>query len=163
MRRDEVLGALRRHRPELSSLGVSSLAVFGSVAREEAGPESDVDILVEFDRPVGLFEFVRLQQRLEALLRRRVDLVTPDALRARVRLAHKATANAEATVVFLPLCPPWLMAHRLACGAGASARLQPPLGQPGFGGGLCSARPAVDRVREVAPPVAGVGEVADVL
>ncbi|MBK9713413.1 MAG: nucleotidyltransferase family protein [Kouleothrix sp.] len=73
-------------------MGVSSLAVFGSVAREEAGAESDVDILVEFGQPVGLFEFVRLQQRLEALLGRRVDLVTPDALRPtmRDRILHEA-------------------------------------------------------------------------
>lgn len=85
MRRDQILSVLREHQPELDSLGVSSLALFGSVARDEAGPESDVDILVEFDRPVGLFEFVRLQMRLEVLLGLPVDLVTPDALRQTMR------------------------------------------------------------------------------
>ena len=85
MRRDQILSVLREHRPELDSLGVSSLALFGSVAHDEAGPESDVDILVEFDRPVGLFEFVRLQMRLEVLLGLPVDLVTPDALRQTMR------------------------------------------------------------------------------
>lgn len=92
MRRNEVLAVLHEHRPEIMAMGVSSLAVFGSVAREEAGAESDVDILVEFGQPVGLFEFVRLQQRLEALLGRRVDLVTPDALRPtmRDRILHEA-------------------------------------------------------------------------
>lgn len=85
MRRDQVLSVLREHALEITELGVASLAVFGSVAREEAGTQSDVDILVEFDRPVGLFEFVRVQQRLETLLGRRVDLVTSDALRPSMR------------------------------------------------------------------------------
>jgi len=43
---------------------VRSLELFGSVARGEAGPNSDVDLLVEFDRPVGLFHFFRVQRRL---------------------------------------------------------------------------------------------------
>lgn len=92
MRRNEVLVVLHEHRPEIMAMGVSSLAVFGSVDREEAGAESDVDILVEFGQPVGLFEFVRLQQRLEALLGRRVDLVTPDTLRPTIRdrILHQA-------------------------------------------------------------------------
>jgi predicted nucleotidyltransferase len=44
-------------------LGVRSLDLFGSVARGDAGPGSDVDLLVEFDRPVGLFHFFRVQRR----------------------------------------------------------------------------------------------------
>ena len=62
-----------------------SLSIFGSVARDEAGPDSDIDLLVEFDRPVGLFAFVRTQQYLEQILGSRVDLVTPDALRREFR------------------------------------------------------------------------------
>ncbi len=58
-----------------------SLSVFGSVARDEARPDSDVDLLVEFDRPIGLFAFVALKLYLEQILGQRVDLVTPDALR----------------------------------------------------------------------------------
>lgn len=77
----DVLEILASHRKDLRERGVSSLAVFGSVARGDAGAESDVDLLVEFDRPVGLFSFVRLQRYLEDLLGRSVDLVTPDALR----------------------------------------------------------------------------------
>jgi len=64
---------------------VQSLSIFGSVARDEAGPDSDIDLLVEFDRPVGLFAFVRTQQYLEQILGSRVDLVTPDALRREFR------------------------------------------------------------------------------
>ena len=81
MHRDEILQALSNHQHQFKQLGVASLAVFGSVARDEAEDGSDVDILVEFDQPVGLFEFVRLRLRLEEILGRPVDLVTRDALR----------------------------------------------------------------------------------
>jgi uncharacterized protein len=57
------------------------LAIFGSVARNEANAGSDADILVEFSRPVGLFEFIGVKEFLENLLDRPVDLVTPDAIR----------------------------------------------------------------------------------
>ena len=64
---------------------MQSLSIFGSVARDEAGPDSDIDLLVEFDRPVGLFAFVRTKKYLEQILGSRVDLVTPDALRREFR------------------------------------------------------------------------------
>jgi predicted nucleotidyltransferase len=64
-----------------------TLSVFGSVARGEARPESDVDLLVEFSAPVGLFEFVRLRRFLEEILGARVDLVTPDALKPQLKQA----------------------------------------------------------------------------
>lgn len=79
------LKILKKNSPELAHLGVKSLALFGSTARNEAASASDVDILVEFDRPVGLFEFVRLKMLLEELLDRKVDLVTPDALHPALR------------------------------------------------------------------------------
>ncbi len=85
MRRDEALQILKSHKQELTKFDVKSLAIFGSVARDEAGPESDVDILVEFAKPIGLFEFVRLKTYLEELLQRKVDMVTPDALKDRLR------------------------------------------------------------------------------
>lgn len=85
MRLDRVLRILRNHREELASFGVNSLFVFGSVARNEAGPDSDIDILVEFSVPVGLFQFFRLQQFLEDVLGRKVDLTTLDGLRESMR------------------------------------------------------------------------------
>lgn len=85
MRRDEALRILAEHREEIEAFGVSRVAVFGSVARDEAGPESDVDVLVEFDRPVGLFEFVELKNRLEELLGRSVDLFTEGGLKRQLR------------------------------------------------------------------------------
>ena len=77
----QVQDLLLAHVETLTEMGVQSLAVFGSVAQNVSRPDSDVDLLVEFSRPVGLFEFVRLKGELEEILGRRVDLVTPDALR----------------------------------------------------------------------------------
>jgi predicted nucleotidyltransferase len=85
MRRDDVLAILAAHKDELARFHVKSLALFGSVARDEAGPESDVDVLVEFDPPVGLFGFVRLQLFLEALFGHPVDLVERAAVRPAIR------------------------------------------------------------------------------
>jgi predicted nucleotidyltransferase len=85
MRRAEALRIIADHDAELRSLGVRSLAIFGSVARDQAGPASDVDLLVEFDRPVGYFHVFDVQDRLEALLGCRVDLVTRGGLRPEIR------------------------------------------------------------------------------
>ena len=80
-----VSALLKRQQAGLRQRGVKSLAVFGSLARGEASPTSDIDVLVEFDRPVSLFEFIRLKLYLEELTGRRVDLVTPDAIRPGMR------------------------------------------------------------------------------
>jgi predicted nucleotidyltransferase len=82
---EAVLAELSAHRPELDSQGVRSLFLFGSTARNEAKSESDVDLVVEFDRPVGFFALTRLRLDLEAWLGRRVDLLTVDALRPEIR------------------------------------------------------------------------------
>lgn len=81
MRRQEVLDILARHRGPLRALGVRSLRLFGSMARDQATDRSDVDLLVEFDRPLGLFHFIRVRQYLQQVLGvERVDLVMPEAL-----------------------------------------------------------------------------------
>ncbi len=85
MEREIVINILHQNQAEINSYGVKSLALFGSVARGEAHPDSDVDLLVEFDRPVGLFGLIALQQRMEELLGRSVDLGTPDSLKTRIR------------------------------------------------------------------------------
>lgn len=82
---EEVFSILQVNQAGLSQRGVKDIAVFGSVARGTAALNSDVDILVEFNRPIGLFEFVRLKMLLEEWLGRRVDLVTPDALHPALR------------------------------------------------------------------------------
>jgi predicted nucleotidyltransferase len=86
MKRDDVLRILQKERQELlDHYNISTLSVFGSVARDDARQDSDVDILVEFSRPVGLFQFIELQQRLEALLGSKVDLGTPRSLKPRIK------------------------------------------------------------------------------
>lgn len=85
MNRDTLRQLLASHRAELDHLCVKSLAVFGSVARGEAGPKSDVDILVEFNNTPGFDQYMDLKFFLEDLLNRHVDLVTPDALKPRIR------------------------------------------------------------------------------
>lgn len=81
MKSEDILAILAAHRVEIKDFGVKSLALFGSVARDEAGPESDVDLLVEFDRSIGLFHYAHLQQYLETLLGgAKVDLVMRRAL-----------------------------------------------------------------------------------
>ena len=82
---DDVLRTLREHQTGLRGFGLKSLAVFGSTARNEASAQSDIDMLVEFALPVGLFRFLDLKAYLEKLLGRSVDLVTPDALKRQLR------------------------------------------------------------------------------
>ena len=86
MKRDEVLSVLRGHWERLrSEYGVKSLTLFGSVARDEAQASSDVDLLVDFDRPTGYFGLVRLQLLLQELLGCDVDLGTAGSLRPTMR------------------------------------------------------------------------------
>ncbi len=65
--------------------GVKSLLIFGSVARDDAAEASDVDVLVEFNRPTGYFGLIALQERLEELLGCQVDVGTPRSLKPRLR------------------------------------------------------------------------------
>ena len=76
---------LAANRDVLSQYGVAELRVFGSVAQGRDTPESDIDLLVDFSRAVGLIEFVGLQQRLGQILGRRVDLVTRAALKPQLQ------------------------------------------------------------------------------
>ncbi len=92
MGREEILRLLSEHRAELEGLGVRSLDLFGSLARGDARPNSDVDLLVGFAQPVGLFHFFRVQRRLEAILGRRVDLVMKDAIKRQLRTRILAEA-----------------------------------------------------------------------
>jgi len=84
-RRDDILLALQSARPLLDSFGVAHLSLFGSFARDEAREDSDVDLLVDFARPIGMFDFVRLQRELGLQLGRRVELVTHAALKPQLR------------------------------------------------------------------------------
>jgi uncharacterized protein len=86
MKRNLAVRLLRQKRQELSEqYHVKSLFLFGSVARNEARPNSDIDILVEFSQPVGLFHFIDLKQRLEDILGCEVDLGTPRSLKPYIK------------------------------------------------------------------------------
>jgi uncharacterized protein with HEPN domain/predicted nucleotidyltransferase len=86
MRRDQVLELLKQSKPELAQrFGVTQLAVFGSVARDAAHAQSDVDILVAFSGPATSERYFGVQFYLEDLLGLSVDLVTEKALRSELR------------------------------------------------------------------------------
>lgn len=85
LKRDEVLSLVAAHQEELKQLGVKSLDLFGSVARDEARADSDVDFLIEFNRTVGLLQFIRIRHYLEDVLGHSVDLGTVAALRQHLR------------------------------------------------------------------------------
>ena len=97
--RDRVLRTLRAHEPEIRARGVTRLRLFGSMARGEAGPESDVDLIAEIDPDTGFsqLDHVGLVQDLADLLGRPVDISTaPCKMRPRMR-RH---VEAEAVEVF---------------------------------------------------------------
>ena len=82
----EIIRELRRLKPELRKhYPISELGVFGSWVRGEQGPDSDLDILVDFDGPIRLIAFVGLQQDLSDALGLRVDLVMKDAAKPRIK------------------------------------------------------------------------------
>ena len=85
MERDEVLDILRRNMVEIRAHGVARLAVFGSCVRGEERGGSDVDILVDFEKPVSIFEFLDVKEYLEGLLGKPVDLVMRRALKPQLR------------------------------------------------------------------------------
>jgi len=86
MKRKEILKLLQTHKAELAKqFGVVRLALFGSTARDAAVPDSDIDILVEFDGPATSARYFGVQFYLEDLLGRPVDLVTEKALRPELR------------------------------------------------------------------------------
>jgi predicted nucleotidyltransferase len=84
MCRDEVIERLRTYKPILQSrYGIKRLALFGSAARDEMGPDSDIDILVEMTPSFD--NFFDLERELQNILGRRVDLGTFRALRMLIR------------------------------------------------------------------------------
>ena len=87
MSRQDVLKILHGETATVRArFGVKRLKVFGSVARDEARADSDVDVLVEFAGPVTLDRYMGLKFHLEDKLGARVDLVTTSGLKARARL-----------------------------------------------------------------------------
>lgn len=82
LKHEEVINILKRELTQLSATyGVKRLALFGSFAKGTEKKNSDVDILVEFKKPIGL-KFVDLAEYLEKLVNRKVDILTPEGIRS---------------------------------------------------------------------------------
>jgi len=85
MKRDELIEIISTHRKEIDAFGVKSLALFGSMARDEFRSTSDIDILVEFQGTATFSQYMKLKFFLEDAFGCSVDLVTPKALKPRVK------------------------------------------------------------------------------
>ena len=98
MNRTEATDVLRRYESELRTRGVRRAAVFGSVARGEAGPASDVDIMIDLDPDAGLdvFAYSGLKCFIARLFVARVDVVNRNALKPDL----KAPAERDAVYAF---------------------------------------------------------------
>ncbi|MFQ5981472.1 MAG: nucleotidyltransferase family protein [Candidatus Heimdallarchaeota archaeon] len=84
--KNDILKMLNAELPHLNkTFHVKSIGVFGSWARGDQTEESDVDLLVDFVKPVGFFKFLELEDYLSEKLRLGVDLVTPDALKPLIK------------------------------------------------------------------------------
>ncbi len=84
---EQVIATLRTHEPELREVGIRRLSLFGSVARGDAEPDSDVDLAAELEPAarIGLVGLVALERRLAGLLGRPVDLLPEPVEKARLR------------------------------------------------------------------------------
>jgi predicted nucleotidyltransferase len=95
---DQILRTLRAHEAELKAAGVGSLRIFGSVARDQAGPDSDVDLEAVFEGipNMTLFDLVRIERHLSDILERKVDLVRRGSLKGEMA----KTVESEAVLAF---------------------------------------------------------------
>jgi predicted nucleotidyltransferase len=106
MQRDEVIAKLRRHEAELRRLGVEHLYLFGSVARGEAGEDSDVGLF--FDHPegsLGLFQLMDVKDAAARLLGRRTDIMTRRSLQPRPAGADRGLGVAGVLMATPPTFP----------------------------------------------------------
>lgn len=93
MERATAIAALKAHEADLRRLGVEQLYLFGSTARGDARPDSDVDMF--FDYPKGrfsLFDLMEVQEQAAAILGRKVDVMTRDSLHKTLRARIEASA-----------------------------------------------------------------------
>lgn len=93
MGRDEIIATLRRHAGDLRGMGVARLFLFGSAARNDAGPDSDVDLFFDFDaHGFSLVELVALRDRISGLLRARADVMSRDSIHPLLRSSIEGSA-----------------------------------------------------------------------
>jgi len=93
MRPSEAVARLRQHETELKELGVRRLYLFGSTARDEARPDSDVDLFFDYDRGhFGAFDLMEVMERASGILGCKTDITTRDSLHKLLR--HRIEAMA---------------------------------------------------------------------
>ena len=87
MKRDQVIATLRTHESELRRAGIVRLSLFGSTARGEQRPNSDIDLIAEFDneRSLSLIDIMRIENQIEDLLGQPVDLIEEGCLKPHVK------------------------------------------------------------------------------
>jgi len=99
MDKDEVISLLKKHFHVLSNeYGISRIGIFGSVVKGTMSEDSDLDIVVEFTKPIG-FKFNRLVEYLENLFGRKVDVLTKEGIK-NIRVKEVAR-NIEGTLVYV--------------------------------------------------------------
>lgn len=97
MNRARVIATLKAHEAELKQLGVQHLYLFGSTGRDEARPDSDVDLFFDYPRGTfGLFELMDVKEAAARILGQRTDIMTRDS----IHKALRARIEAEAVPVF---------------------------------------------------------------
>ena len=94
MDRAEAIARLKRHEAELKQLGVQHLSLFGSTARGEARPDSDVDLFFDYERgQFSLFDLMDVTRRTSDILGRPADMMTRDSLHKVLRRRIEAAAT----------------------------------------------------------------------
>ena len=95
MTRSDIIAALKGEASAIKAFGATALYLFGSVVRDSAGPGSDLDLFIDYDRDIGfsLIELVGIKQHLEDRLGIRVDLTTRDSLDSLLRPRIEASAE----------------------------------------------------------------------
>ncbi len=83
---EEKTGVIRSQLEALrKAYHVQTIAFFGSIVRDDFTPSSDIDLMVEFEEPIGFFKFNELERRLSSLLERKVDLVTKNTIKPSIK------------------------------------------------------------------------------
>ena len=92
MNREHVIATLRAHKRQLKEAGIVRLSLFGSTARGDSGPDSDVDLLAAFDdtRRISLLDIVGMELNLSEMLGCKVDLIEEGTLKRRVQNSVEA-------------------------------------------------------------------------
>ncbi len=93
MERDKAIERLKQHEAELKGLGVKHLYLFGSTARGDARPDSDVDLFFDYEKgELGLFQLMDVKERASDILGRKADIMTRDSLHKTLRRRIEAAA-----------------------------------------------------------------------